>query len=187
MDTEGRVARNYTGAFSLETRQHTLLGIDLGEGAPRKPLVFGLIAFALWIPLLWLVIGAPNRFTATLFILPPTLLTYFGSQKAPSNPRRFRFTTWVLAVSFMLRGHRPIIALGRRQPTRAELTPWRERREEFPWTRRAAWERPLADQSPHVPPGKPVHLTIKARLFGNAYMAGVLRRRNARRKGKPAS
>lgn len=184
MATEGRVARNYTGAFSLETRQHSLLGIDLGEGAPRKPFVFGLVVFALWVALAWLVLGAPTRFTATLFILPPALITYFGSQKSPANPRRFRFTMWVLAVVFMLRGHRPIIGLGRRQPTRAELTPWRERREEFPWTRRPAWERPTADQSPQVPDGKPVRLIVKARLFGNAYVADVLRRRNARRKGK---
>lgn len=179
-----RTARNYTGAFALETRQHTLLGIDLGEGPPRKPLIFGLIVFVLWIALLWFVLGAPTKFTATAYILPPALITWFGAQRAPTNSRRFRFTTWVLAIAFVLRGHLPIIGLGRRRPTRAEITPWNQRRDEFPWSRRPAWERSQAEDAPTVDGGRPVRLRMKARLLGNEHVAEVLRRRAARKKGK---
>jgi len=183
MATEGRTARNYTNAFSLETRQHTLLGIDLGEGPPRKPLVFGIIIFALWIALMWFVLGAPTKYTATIYILPPALITWFGAQRAPNNSRRFRFTTWVLAAAFVLRGHLPIIGLGRRRPTRAEITPWSQRRPDLSWSRRPAWERPGGHAAPVVAAGRPIPLRIRARLFGNAHVAGILRRRAARKKG----
>lgn len=179
-----RTARNYTGAFALETRQHTILGIDLGEGPPRKPLVFGLIVFVVWIALLWFVLGAPGKNTATFYILPPALITWFGAQRSVSNPRRFRFTTWVLAAVFVLRGHLPIIGLGRRRPTRAEKTPWSQRRDDFPWSRRPAWERPEDDAAPVVASGRPVRLRMKARLLGNEHVAEVLRRRTERKKGK---
>lgn len=178
METGGRTARNYTGAFQLETRQHTLLGIDLGEGPPRKPLVFGLVVFALWIPLLWVILDGPSRTTATLFILPPALLTWFGAQKAPNNPRRFRFTTWVLAIVFVLRGHLPIISLGRRRSTRAERTPWSQRRDDYPWNRRPAWERPWSDDEPIEERGKAVRMQMKARLMGNDHVAQVRQRRD---------
>lgn len=184
MATEARTARNYTGAFALETRQHTILGIDLGEGPARKPLIFGLIVFVLWIALVWSVLGVPTKFSATLYILPPALITWFGAQRSPTNPRRFRFTTWVLAAMFMLRGHLPIISLGRRRPTRAEKTPWNERRDEFPWSRSPAWERPQAEAAPAVAGGRPVRLRMKARLLGNEHVAEVLRRRASRKKGK---
>ncbi len=183
-NTEGRTARNYTGAFSLETRQHTILGIDLGDGPSRKPLIFGFVVFAVWIALMWFILGAPGRNTATLYILPPALLTWFGAQRSTSNPRRFRFTTWVLAAMYVLRGHLPIISLGRRRPARAEITPLNQRRDEFPWTRRPAWERPKDDAAPIVATGRPVRLRMKARLLGNEHVAGVLRRRAARKKGK---
>ncbi|GAB4097829.1 hypothetical protein GCM10028787_33040 [Brachybacterium horti] len=179
-----RTAHNYTGAFALETRQHTLLGIDLGEGPPRKPLIFGIAVFAVWIALLWVLLDGPSKFTATLFILPPALITWFGSQKAAGNPRRFRFTTWVLAAAFVLRGHLPIINLGRRRPSRAELTPWNQRREDFPWSRRPAWERPQNDDAPLTEVGRPVRLQMKARLLGNEHVAQTLQRRS--KKGKNA-
>lgn len=190
MRGELSTARNYTRAFSLQTRQHTLLGIDLGEGIPRKPLVFGVVMFAIWIPLLWYLLGAPTRLTSLLFLAPPALVTYFGARPSPGNPRRFRFTSWAITAMFLLRGHRPIIGLGARQPTRAELTPWAARRDlptigeiVRPWTRRPEWERNNAQDAELGPTSRPIRVTWKARTLGQNHVAGALERRAKKDKG----
>lgn len=109
-----REGKTLTRTMSIETRQHELFNIDLGEGAPRAALVAGLIVTAVWCFLMWLILGAPGKGTFTLFVLPPALLTVYGWRESENNPRRRRVTDWALAIRFVIRGCRPIVALGRR-------------------------------------------------------------------------
>lgn len=101
--------------MSIETRQHELFNVDLGEGAPRKALIAGIVLSVTWWGFLALLLGQPSRFTATLFIFPPVMLTIFGWQESANNPRRRKITEWVLALRYLAVGHRPVVALGRQQ------------------------------------------------------------------------
>lgn len=47
-----RVGRTLTHHFEIETRQYDLLGIDLGEGARRRMIIFGAVIIIVWIALL---------------------------------------------------------------------------------------------------------------------------------------
>ena len=43
-----RVGRTLTHHFEIETRQYDLLGIDLGEGARRRMIIFGAVIILVW-------------------------------------------------------------------------------------------------------------------------------------------
>ena len=112
-----RVGVTLTRTMDIEPRQHDLFGMDLGEGPLRGQLVFGFMAFALWlgvtIPLTLLTIGHVTPNLALLYIAPPAALTMFGWRRREDNPRRRAITQWLLAIRYVLRGHEPIVTLGR--------------------------------------------------------------------------
>ena len=120
MSTSGRTL---TAHFALEPRQHSLLGMDLGEGPRRRVLILCAAAYALWLPLMYLLLGFPSPTTGTLFLLPPALVTGYGDMAVTSNPRRRRMTAWALRARYVATGHRPVVHLGRRAPSGAEQLP----------------------------------------------------------------
>lgn len=103
--------------MSVETRQHELFNVDLGEGVPRKALVAGMVVMVAWWAVLSLVMGTPTAQTTTLYLLPPALVTIFGWRESERNPRRRNITEWVLAIRWIITGHQPVIGLGRQSDT----------------------------------------------------------------------
>ena len=90
-----RVGRTLTHHFEIETRQYDLLGIDLGEGARRRMIIFGEVIILLWIAILFPFIGVPQKGTVSLYVVPPFVITAFGwrpgkFRRLPSrrSPRR---------------------------------------------------------------------------------------------------
>ncbi|MEJ8654792.1 hypothetical protein WKI65_43840 [Streptomyces sp. MS1.AVA.3] len=108
-----RTSRTYSRHWDLETRQHELLGMDLGEGIVRKALVHGLIVFVLWWSLLLVVLGMPTLTLMTFYLLPPTLLTWYGTKRSTVYWRRRNFLLWGVAANYLITGVRPLIARGR--------------------------------------------------------------------------
>ncbi|WUJ70094.1 hypothetical protein OG809_34000 [Kribbella soli] len=86
-----RVGRTLTHHFEIETRQYDLLGIDLGEGARRRMIIFGAVIIVLWIALLFPFIGVPKKPTVSLYVVPPFVITAFGWR-----PGKFHERRWVL-------------------------------------------------------------------------------------------
>ncbi|MEU8516349.1 hypothetical protein AB0C76_32920 [Kitasatospora sp. NPDC048722] len=167
-----RTGRTYTRHFQLETRQHELLGVDLGEGAPRRALILGLILFAAWDGLLLLVLGLPSRFTFTLYVAPPALAVGFGAQHSRSLDRRWNLTRWAITLRYLLLGHRPIICGGRRAAHRSE---WLGRRARWGSRLDLLLRSPLGglverwlgpeDRIPSAS-GVPLRLDARPRLYG---------------------
>ncbi|MEU8779680.1 hypothetical protein [Streptomyces sp. NPDC048606] len=156
--------------MDIETRQHELMGIDLGEGAPRRALVLGFVLYLLWTGGLLLAFGLPNRITFTLYFLPPLLVAIFGTQRSRHNDRRWNVTVWALSVRYLVLGHRPIICGGRRSAARVEWIPRRARwgtkgdslRRESVRARRA--EEDITD--PVIVAGLPIPHDVRPRLYG---------------------
>lgn len=123
MATQGTV---YTPHFEIEPRQHELLGLDLGEGPPRRGLILGALGLVLWAVPVVLIFGWPTKNTATWYILPPALVIALGLSKSTRMRRRIRLTEWVLAIRYALTS-RPVIRYGARRSTTAESLPLRER------------------------------------------------------------
>lgn len=122
---EGRVL---TRSMRIESRQHELFGVDLGEGFPRVAVVVGSLVCLAWVGLLLLVHLPFSKGTSLIFSLPPFLLMAFGWRPSASHPeRRRRVTEWVLAARWTVKGHLPLIALGRRAPDRGEQIPFKAR------------------------------------------------------------
>jgi hypothetical protein len=116
---EGRVL---TRSMKIESRQHELFGVDLGEGFPRVAVVVGAVVSLAWVSLLWLAHVPFSKPTSLLYTLPPFLLMAFGFRPSLAHPeRRKRVSEWALAARWVLRGHQPLIALGRRPADRGEL------------------------------------------------------------------
>lgn len=186
-----REGKTLTRPMSIETRQHELFNVDLGEGAPRKALIAGMLITVVWCGLLLLVIGAPSARTATLFILPPALLTLFGWRENESNGRRRNITVWVLAARWLVSGHRPVIALGRQESTQHERSVVRRVGDRLgngdpltllmPW--RAQEER--THERTQVSTGRVERMGGRVQLLGTEAAAGLMRDRNQKkRKGK---
>ena len=72
-----RVGRTLTHHFEIETRQYDLLGIDLGEGARRRMIIFGAVIIVLWVALLFPFIGVPRN--------PPSVCTSFRRSSSPRS------------------------------------------------------------------------------------------------------
>lgn len=183
--------RSHTRHLSIETRQHDLLNYDLGEGIPRKPLIFGLLVFGLWNAIMLLVFGLPSRQTFIFYMVPPLTIAWFGAQWSVSNPRRRRFTVWALMIRFMIVGHLPVIGLGARRAARNERTPFLQRRNLptpgeilMPWTRRPEWERAALGTEQIDQVGRTVKMRPRARLYGNDETAARLQRRAQGRKSR---
>jgi hypothetical protein len=167
-----RTGTTYTRHFDLDTRQHELLGIDLGEGAPRRALVIGMVLFLVWSGGLILVFGAPGIYSFTLYFLPPLLATWVGMQRSRRFDRRLNITQWAIFLRYLTLGHRPIICGGRRAAARSEWIPRRAR-----WGARAD----VASEAtggrsealfgkghdrPEAMAGAPLRLDARPRLYG---------------------
>lgn len=119
MAREGQTVSRH---LEFETRQHKL-GVDLGEGIPRKTLILGLIIYPLWWVIVFSILHGVNQITAMAYLLPPTLFLWFGTQESDGNMRRMRFTQGMLRVRYGLTNHRPVIRCGRREADRREFVP----------------------------------------------------------------
>ncbi|WP_432951308.1 hypothetical protein ACQPXM_41170 (plasmid) [Kribbella sp. CA-253562] len=123
-----RQGRTLTKHLNLETRQYDILGLDLNEGAPRRQVALTAVSFVIWCLLMAPIVGLPGRWEAAIYIVPPMVFAWFAWQKSPTHDgRRRRLTDWLLQLRYTVSGHRPVISLGSRQPTSAELIPLRER------------------------------------------------------------
>ncbi|MFH9355157.1 hypothetical protein [Kitasatospora sp. NPDC017646] len=167
-----RQGNTYTRHFDLETRQHELLGIDLGEGAPRRALVLGLVLYAVWLGLLLLILGLPSRFTFTLYFLPPLMITIFGTQRSHKLDRRWNITRWAISIRYLVLGHRPVICGGRRATHRSE---WLGRRARWGSRLDLLADSPLGrlvdrflGPQGQIPTGSgvPLQLAARPRLYG---------------------
>lgn len=120
-------ARVVTKQFKIETRQHELFGLDLGEGPRRRDLGLGLIIIPVWVGFMWLLLGPPEKYTMLLYMAPPVLMLMYGIQENSSNPRRMNATVWLLTLRYGLVGHRPIIRGGARPASRQEYISFTDR------------------------------------------------------------
>ena len=62
-----RTGRTVSRQLHIESRQHELFGVDLGEGIPRKVLLIGAIAFVLWAGLVFSVTRTFNQQMMVLY------------------------------------------------------------------------------------------------------------------------
>ncbi|MGK5548219.1 hypothetical protein ACSNOH_26345 [Streptomyces sp. URMC 127] len=166
-----RVGHTFTRHFDLETRQHELLGMDLGEGPSRRVLVTGAVVYAVWMGALFLIFGWPSQVFFTLYFAPPALITFYGSQRSRRNERRWNLTQWALTIRYLTVGHRPIINGGRRAAGRSEWLPLRARLGEksedvLSLPGMGLFERFLGDEEPQRTSGRAVALEARPRLYG---------------------
>jgi hypothetical protein len=178
-----RIGRTLTHHFEIETRQYDLLGIDLGEGARRRMILFGAVITLVWVGLLVLIFGWPDKPTVSLYVVPPFVITAFGWRPGKNHERRRRVTEWALAVRYALRAHRPIIGLGARAADKTEYLPWRERIATHKVANLAKarvtpeWEREVAvELDPRVRAGADIVVSQRARLLGADHVQRVSRR-----------
>lgn len=158
-----RVGRTYTKDLAIEPRQHDLLGLDLGEGPPRRLLGILALSCTVWWTLLGMMFGLPSQASVTWYLLPPVLLSWFGMQPSPQLGRRRRITQWLLMLRYPTIGAQPIIRLGARPADRPDRLPWRVRWGQLTrgWTAltgttRPAWaeETPASTSRTATPTGK---------------------------------
>lgn len=119
MAREGQTVSRH---LKFETRQHKL-GLDLGEGIPRKTLILGLIIFPVWWVIVFSILHGVNQITGMIYLLPPSMFLWFGTQESDGNLRRMRFTQGLLRVRYGLTNHRPVIRCGRREADPREFVP----------------------------------------------------------------
>lgn len=119
MAREGQTVSRH---LKFETRQHKL-GLDLGEGIPRKTLILGLIIFPLWWVMVFSILHGVNQITGMIYLLPPSMFLWFGTQESDGNLRRMRFTQGLLRVRYGFTNHRPVIRWGRREADPREFVP----------------------------------------------------------------
>ncbi|MFD3714928.1 hypothetical protein [Streptomyces sp. NPDC058677] len=166
-----RVGHTYTRHFDLETRQHEIFGMDLGEGPSRRMLVTGVVVYVLWTGSLLMMFGLPSQLTFTLYFAPPAVITYYGAQRSRRNERRWNLTQWALWVRYLTLGHRPVINGGRRAAERHEWMPMSarlgERAEAFvELPGMGAFENVLGKDAPRPTAGRAVPFDSKTRMYG---------------------
>lgn len=122
-----RTGRTVSRQLHIESRQHELFGVDLGEGIPRKVLLIGAVAFVLWAGLVFFVTRKFTQQMMILYFLPPLLFVQLGIQESPKNSRRWRLTQLILRIRFALWAHHPVIRFGRRAADRHEFLPLTDR------------------------------------------------------------
>ncbi|MFF9785675.1 hypothetical protein [Streptomyces nigrescens] len=108
-----RTAHTYTRHWDLETRQHELLGLDLGEGLPRTTLKYGAVIFPMWWGIWLLLFGFPPQPLIPVFLLPPLGLTYYGAKRSSAYWRRTNLLVWGVRLNYLNHGVRPVIGRGR--------------------------------------------------------------------------
>ncbi|MFI5867758.1 hypothetical protein [Streptomyces sp. NPDC051546] len=185
-----RIGKTYTPHFEVETRQHEIVGFDLGEGIPRRALIMWLVLTLVWSGGLVLILGAPSKITFTIYFLPPLLTVVYGVQRSRRTDRRWNITNWSVAIRYLALGHRPIINGGRRASTRSEYIGRRGR-----WGPRVAVltesaalggavEKWLGPDEVPAGAGPALSLAARPRLYGpDAVAKAHGRKATARRKG----
>lgn len=108
-----RLTHTYSRHWDIETRQHELLGIDLGEGIPRKTLRYALAICGTWWALWLLVFGFPPARAVSLFLAPPIALTWAGSKRSQTYWRRTNLLVWSVRIAYLMRGIQPVLGRGR--------------------------------------------------------------------------
>ncbi|MET9365794.1 hypothetical protein ABZX93_33465 [Streptomyces sp. NPDC006632] len=166
-----RIGHTYTRHFDLETRQHEILGMDLGEGPSRRLLVTGAAIYTVWTGGLLFLFGFPSQVTFTLYFAPPAIITYYGAQRSRSNERRWNLTRWALLIRYLTVGHRPVINGGRRAAERSEWLPLRARLGERVETFTSlpgmgVFESAFGKDEPKPTAGRAVPFDAKPRLYG---------------------
>ncbi|MFK0296341.1 hypothetical protein ACIQU6_38520 [Streptomyces sp. NPDC090442] len=116
-----RTSYTYSRHWDLETRQHELLGLDLGEGVSRTTLRYGAVCCGVWWGGWLLLFGFPPQPLFPLFMLPPGLLTYYGAKRSSAYWRRTNLLVWSVRAHFLLRGVIPVIGRGRIPASRLGL------------------------------------------------------------------
>ncbi|MEU4924578.1 hypothetical protein AB0G29_35155 [Streptomyces parvus] len=166
-----RTGITYTRHFDVETKQHELLGLELGEGWPRKAIVLGFVLYLVWTGGLLLIFGVPSKVAFSAYVLPPLLIAVIGTKRSTRNPRRWNITYWTLSLRYLIHGHRPVICGGRRSAHRSE---WIDRRARWGTKgdglrRKSTLARRQEELEHHVPPalsGTPLVLDARPRLHG---------------------
>lgn len=180
--------RTLTRHFHIETRQHEIFNYDLGEGIPRRMFVFGMCVTAAWVLILSPILGLPNKYTFSIYAMPPVVFAYFGYQESNTQARRRNITQWAIKSRYMTVGHRPIISLGGRAAYRSEYLPLSERipfeaaiRRLIPWLLPPEWEEDHKDD--HTPKdiqtGRPIALIQTATIYGFDQMEALRSRGKA--------
>ena len=188
-----RSARTYSRHWDIETRQHELLGLDLGEGVPRTTLKYGAVLCFLWWSLWLMLLGFPPQPAVPLFLIPPVALTYYGAKRSLTYWRRTNLLIWGVRLNYLQSGLRPVIGRGRIPPPKAG---WRLRArrlgETFPQLAQlpgleglfAAEDKP----DPADSYGQPAQVRPRVRLYGPDATARARTRATRRRpapKGDP--
>lgn len=170
------IGRTVTKSLSIESRQYELLSMDLGEGIRRRMLGLGTLAMVSWIAITLPILGATGLIgtrpdVASLIILaPPIILIMLGFLPDERVPRRMKVTTFALRVLYLLRGHRPLVALGQRPATRQET-------QSFSARLRNESEEPTNEERTQ----EPIRRHVKARLIGNEHVAHVLQKQKGKK------
>jgi hypothetical protein len=170
-----QIGRTFTERFRVETRQHKLLGLDLGEGPRRRDLIIALVAVGIWLLITIPILQVPNKFTFSLYLIPPALLVGFGIQPSVAQPlRRIRLFDWTRRIHYGFVGSAPVINTGRRLPRRGEHLPlrirthWREvKRTLWPFGVRPEWENDEDEGHETAPPQKAQRVRFRTKLYGN--------------------
>lgn len=206
-----RTGRTVTKQLKIETRQHELLGFDMGEGPRRKDLLLGLVIIPAWVAFMFLLIGAPSKGNMLLYMLPPVLFLKYGVSESEKNPRRMNFTQWILAIRYVLVGHRPIIRAGARKASKTEYIPWVQRSNlgklanalglkhlvkrngELDWAEvsnipglgfTARYAQESGSTAYKQASGKPIEISPTPYLMGTDYLVGVGRRMQQKKSRK---
>ncbi|MFI8932433.1 hypothetical protein ACIG3E_32815 [Streptomyces sp. NPDC053474] len=108
-----RTCHTHTRHWDLETRQHELLGYDLGEGIPRTTLRYGFVFFGIWWSGWLMLFGFPSPPAVPFFLLPPLWFTWAGAKRSLVYWRRTNLMVWGVHAHYLLRGVRPVIGRGR--------------------------------------------------------------------------
>ncbi|MFE2640194.1 hypothetical protein ACFXKF_36520 [Streptomyces scopuliridis] len=108
-----RTSYTYSRHWDIETRQHELLGLDLGEGLPRTTLRYGAVIFPAYWGLWLLLFGFPPQPLAPVFLLPPLFLTYYGAKRSAAYWRRTNLLVWAIRLNYLHTGVRPVLGRGR--------------------------------------------------------------------------
>lgn len=191
MSRSGRVLTKH---FEIEARQHDLLGLDLGEGPKRRALIIGAAALTIWAGGCLLLFGLPNKYSFSLYTLPPVILTVFGARPSARMGRRMALTDWALAIRYAVLGHRPIVRMGTRQAGRSEYLPLRQRwhivtgigARIVPAAARPPWVSPDEDvQQERRPVGPVIVLDQQSRVIGSNTLLQQLTGRSSRRRTRP--